>query len=326
MFQAPPQQRDPVDNYIHTKIIPSLESKLGIKVPLNDPNFSFMGYLRGLFIKSGYKGFGLEEKINETLQRLLIGNTPGEWGPVVSRYNGSTPFDLFFAMAAKRRKNSELRDDKLKRDNLPVVNIKPSGGDEVGGGISEDTLGEEDSGEAIAEADYETTYKDIVFYLKRARYGELLSYIFHLMSPEPQGLGMAIPEMVDHLTTEGIKSPSGQSKWSSGMLNGYVTQIRKVVQDYMRDDAFSKANQGVPEDALINKFKERKNVYEEGFKQEDVKNGLLTQEEAKPVARHYWNKGGERIPFTVIRKSLKNWSARLEDGTKVTIPVSQIER
>ena len=74
MFSEPQvaAKKDPIDAYIHNTIITKLKVKLGMEIPMNDPDFSFMGYLKGLMLSAGYRGLTLQEKISETLQRLII--------------------------------------------------------------------------------------------------------------------------------------------------------------------------------------------------------------------------------------------------------------
>lgn len=320
MVLAAPKRRVQATEAMNSWIQDELEdlaTQLGMsEIPMANPDFNFFDYTKAVMRKRGYAGLTLEEKTNETLQRLLFDMERGGPGPLLRQYDGRTPFDAYFKMAVNRRALTELRDDKAERSRLPSVNIKPSGKDEVTPGVSEETLG--DNRVTGPNDEYlDQTVNNMLGYLSRERYGDILAVIFRLMTPEPLGSGMDQGEVVQYLNTNQVPSPTGETKWSPGMVNNYVRKIRDTMSRYIEDE-----NKGEGGEGTLKK--------------------LMTKEKPpappKPAGVAYWKVDGDENNKLPIQRVLRrgkpklrstdpdtNSAILLEDGRQLKVPTSQIE-
>jgi hypothetical protein len=270
-----------------------------------DPNFDFFGYAKAVMQKRGYRGLTLEEKANETIQRLLFNMQTGGLGPVFSHYDGRVPFDAYYKMAVQRRSLSELRDDKKDRDLLPTVNIKPSGKDEITPGVSEETIGD-DRVEGPNDEYLDQTFKNMLGHLARQRDGELLVLIFRLMAPEPMGEGMTQYEITEYLNRNKIPSATRTTVWSPGMVNSYITKIRAAIRIYVDEE-------------------------DKGEDGEGTLRKLMTKDKPKlpkEVGQAYWKINGDemnRVPVRVRRRQTQNTAIVLPDGSSKTVPTKEME-
>ncbi len=302
-----------MNGWIHGEV-QSLAGKLGIDtVPMVNPDFNFYGYTESLLKNRGYRGLILEEKTNETIQRLLFDMRNGGPGPLLRQYDGSSPFDEYYKKAVQRRALSELRDDKKQREKLPTVNIKPSGKDEVTPGIAEDTLGE--LAEGPNDEYFDQTLENLFGYLSRARAGDLLSLIFRLMVPEPAGSGFTQSEVAKYLNSHQVPSETGQTEWSPGMVNSNVAKIRKVVEQYIRDEDLGEGGEGILK-ALMGK-PAPKPV------------GPRVPKEPKGPRMGFYHPNGttdpERIQVKILRSNLHNTTFLLPDGTRKKVPTELMD-
>lgn len=279
-------------------------------VPLSNPDFNFYDYTKAVLLKRGYRGLTLEEKTNETLQRLLYDIEKGGPGPLLRQYDGRTPFDAYFKMAVNRRAITELRDDAAARQRLPSVNIKPSGKDDVTPGISQEVI----PGEISEPSDeyLDQTFSNLLRYLGMQRHGEMLTLIFRLLAPEPQGQGMSQQEIVTHLNQNQVVSPTGETRWSPGMVNSYIQKIRKAVTQYSAEEDKAEGGEGT----LNLLMKKREKTVPD------------SQQPALPTrGQAFWIAEGDPSraqPVTIVRRSVKNTRIKLEDGTFKVVPSQHI--
>jgi hypothetical protein len=350
-FQEPPmkESRDQVvgrqtNDYIRSQIKKMAlqqgwestpEAPLG--VPMNDPHFDFFGYVQAMMRKWGFKGLNLDEKTHETLQRLLLDLneaytkvTPGEgsvgWGPVFRnypKYNRSIPFDAYFKHAVKNRGTSEVRDRALTRENMKTVNISPGGPEEgqSGQGISEETLGGGetdlgDRGQDSSSHEYmQHTFRGMLQYLRLQRHGDMLTLIFRLMAPPPQGEGLIQGEVAQWLNKEAIASPTGETRWSPGMVNSYVQKIRAAIKTYIQEEDKGEHGEGT-----------LKKIYDRQINPPTP--AQPTPAKSKGPSQVMWNPDGDpskATPVTMVRKSLKNSRIKLPDGQSIVVPTKDLE-
>jgi len=301
---------------------------------MENPNFDFYAYIQAVMTKMGFRGYTLEEKIHETVQRLFldvqeaytkVGEDGAEKigpGPILRRYDGRIPFDTFFKHSVKNRGQSESRDRSKAKEKFDTVNISKGGAEEgqPGQGISEETLGggeidQGDYGQDAESADYlQTTYRSMVRYLSMQRHGDMLTTIFKLITPPPQGEGLSQGEVVDWLNREQVASPTGATTWSTGMVNSYVQKIRAAVQTYIEEENRGEQGEGV-----------LKPLYDRKFRRPAVPEGTPSTQKG-PIQAMWFPKGDttKAQKVTLIRKSLKNSRVQLQDGTAILVPTDEL--
>lgn len=296
----------PMNKWILSQL-PPVAKRLGIpEVYLEDPEFDFFGYVQNVFKGKGYRGLTVDEKSNETIQRLLFDMEKGGPGPVLRQYDGRNPFDAFFRFAVRRRVITELRDDKKHRDLLPTVNIAPSGKDEGTPGIAEETL-EGGPLEGPNDEYLDQTVENMLAYLARARAGDLLSLVFRLSIPEPRGGGMNQKEVVDYLNKNEIPSETGQTTWSPGMLNSVKAKVQKVIEQYVRDENVGEGGEGILKPLMNTKPR-------------------APQPKRSNEAIWYPNGQEPGESVRIIRQSPENTQFEKSDGTRMKVPTQHVKR
>lgn len=281
-------------------------------VPLEDPAFDFSGYVRNVMIKKGFRGLTLEEKASETIQRLLYDIETGGPGPLLRQYDGRVPFDAYFKMAVHNRSLSELRDEGAKRSRIPTRNIAPSKrGDDSSPGISSEVIPGVSAG---PDDEYlRQTVDTLLLHLSRQRHGDMLSLMFRLLIPQPYGEGLSQNEVVDYLGREGVVSPTGETRWSPGMVNSYIQKLRRAVEQYAREENLGEGGEGTLQNILtqMSKQKAKKVQDAKSFAEGDVVKGEAI-----------WFKNGDasqEVLVRIVRKSLKNTRIELPDGTQTVV-------
>jgi hypothetical protein len=214
--------------------------------PVEDPNFKPVDAIKQGLLGIGFKGPRLDEAIQDTIVRLFY--NPGS---VTNQYDitRGTKLDLFIRMAVKRRGRSEGRDDTARKNRLPSDSITqraPELGD-AGGGVSQEHIpgGEPVPGDDVETRDYmRQTFENVKSHLSRQRFGDLLVKIFELMAPPPQGKGMNADAVAAELTRLKVPSGSGATTWGSGMLNGYIRQVRDAFNQYIEEEDRGEGGEG----------------------------------------------------------------------------------
>jgi len=279
-------------------------------LPLNPAvsSFDFYGYAEAVLRKRGYEGLNLDEKTNSTIQRLIFDDRNGGPGPLLRQFDGRADIISYYKNAVNNRAISELRDDRTKQRNIPTVNIKPSGKDETTPGVSQDTI---PGGETeLNDEGMDSTVSGIAQYLAMQRHGDILGVIFRLLAPEPQGQGLNQQEVVQYLNDNAVASPTGETRWSPGMVNSYIQKMRKAVNQYIEEE-----NKGEGGEGTLH---------------------MLRRERAKPPAPEVtqpksrymmWAEDGDQSkeqPVEIVRQSQNNTRVRLKDGTLTVVPTKHL--
>jgi len=297
------QANSSMNEWINSQLEELAAEKGWDSIPMEDPGFNFVTYVKAVMQKMGFRGLELDEKTNETIQRLLFDIDKGGPGPLLRQYDGIRPFDKYWKHAVQNRGLTEARDQGAARKRIPTTSIKPSGKDETSPGVSQEIIPGKSEG---PDDEYMgQTFQGILRHLNLQRHGDILTLIFRLMAPGPQGEGMAQREVVDYLNTQEIMSPTGETSWSPGMVNSYIQKLRKAVRDYAVEEDRGEGGEGTLLPILKRKQKEKAPTPE----------GLVWYKDGNP---------DEAIPVEKIRGSHRNTRIRLPDGSETVVPSKDV--